>query len=97
MSDKHAERNLLVGFLALQLDFIRREQFLAGMNAWIADKSQSLADILQAQGALPAQVRPLLDGLVVQHLALHQDDPRTEPRLPQQCRQRTAGTGQARR
>ena len=70
-----SERNLLVGFLALQLDFIRREQFLAGMNAWIADKSQSLADILQAQGALTASVRPLLDQLVVQHLALHQNDP----------------------
>ena len=75
MSDKQAERNLLVGFLALQLNFISREQFLAGMNAWIADKSQSLADILQAQGALPAECAPVARWLVVQHLALHQDDP----------------------
>ncbi|MDX1946024.1 MAG: serine/threonine-protein kinase [Pirellulaceae bacterium] len=75
MSDKHAERNLLVGFLALQLDFIRREQFLAAMSAWLSDKSRPLADVLQAQGALTASVRPLLDALVVQHLALHANDP----------------------
>lgn len=69
------EQNLLIGFLALQLNFISREQFLAGMNAWIAQKDRPLADILEEQGALRPDVRPLLDSLVAKHLAIHGEDP----------------------
>jgi serine/threonine protein kinase/WD40 repeat protein len=71
-----AEQNLLVGFLALSLNFISREQFLAGMNAWVGEKSRPLADILAEQGALAGDVRPLLDALVAKHLSMHGNEPR---------------------
>jgi hypothetical protein len=35
MGAANADRNLLFGILALQMDFIRREQLIAGMQAWI--------------------------------------------------------------
>jgi hypothetical protein len=38
-----ADRNLLFGILALQMDFISRDQLVAGMNAWVLDKTQPLA------------------------------------------------------
>jgi hypothetical protein len=82
MPHAHAEQNLLVGFLALQLNFVNREQFLAGMNAWITNKSCALADILQDQGALLSDVRPLLDALVAKHISMHGDDPQTFPLKP---------------
>src|SRR5262245_1143257 len=47
-----ADRNLLFGILALQMDFINRDQLIAAMNAWVLDKAQPLGQILCAQGAL---------------------------------------------
>jgi eukaryotic-like serine/threonine-protein kinase len=39
---KTTDRNLLFGILALQMDFISRDQLIAAMNAWVLDKSKSL-------------------------------------------------------
>src|SRR5262249_35564205 len=35
MSQAAADRNLLFGILALQMDFIRRDALIAAMNAWV--------------------------------------------------------------
>ncbi len=48
-----ADRNLLFGVLALQMDFITREALIAAVSAWIRDKAKPLARILVAQGSLP--------------------------------------------
>jgi hypothetical protein len=37
-----AKRNLLLGMLALQNNFINRAQLLAAFNAWVEDKSKPL-------------------------------------------------------
>jgi hypothetical protein len=37
-----ADRNLLFGILALQMDFIGRDALIAAMNAWVLDKSKPL-------------------------------------------------------
>ena len=37
-----ADRNLLFGILALQMDFIGRDALIAAMNAWVLDKAKSL-------------------------------------------------------
>ena len=47
-----AARSLLFGLLALQNNFIDRDALLAAFNAWVADKSQSLGQILLDRGAL---------------------------------------------
>src|SRR5262249_38730106 len=50
-----ADENLLFGILALQIDFINRDQLVAAMNAWVLQKHKALGDILQEQGALDAE------------------------------------------
>ena len=42
-----ADRNLLFGILALQMDFISRDQLVRAMNAWVLDKKKPLAALLR--------------------------------------------------
>ncbi|HEV2971260.1 MAG TPA: protein kinase [Pirellulales bacterium] len=69
------DRNLLFGILALQMDFINREQLVAAMNAWVLTKEKPLGQILGDQQALSAERRMLLEALVGEHLKLHGNDP----------------------
>src|SRR5262249_7396498 len=70
-----ADRNLLLGILALQMDFIDRDSLVAGMNAWVLDKSKSLGDILVRQQTLSPKRLGLLESLVEEHLDRHGRDP----------------------
>ncbi len=74
MSQAAADRNLLFGILALQMDFIRRDALIAAMNAWVLDKAKPLGQILQDQGVLPADTRAVLEALVAKHLEWHGGD-----------------------
>jgi serine/threonine-protein kinase len=69
-----ADRNLLFGVLAMQMDFITREQLIAAMQAWVFDKAKPLGAILHAQKALADDNRQLLEALVQKHLAMHDND-----------------------
>src|SRR5215213_8746269 len=75
MAKVDAECNLLFGILALQMDFIGREDLIAAVSAWVLDKQKPLAQILVARGALSASRRALLEPLVEEHLAQHDNDP----------------------
>jgi serine/threonine-protein kinase len=75
MVQPHADRNLLFGILALQMDFIRRDQLVAAMNAWVLDKHKPLGQILVEQQALGADERAVLEALVDKHLHRHGADP----------------------
>jgi serine/threonine-protein kinase len=75
MPQPAADRNLLFGILALQMDFIDRDQLVAAMHAWVLDKTKALGDILVAQGALAPKRLALLDTLVEEHLSQHGNDP----------------------
>jgi serine/threonine protein kinase len=70
-----ADRNLLLGILALQMDFIDRDQLIGAMNGWVLAKSRPLAQFLADQGALRADARSLLEALVDKQLELHDNDP----------------------
>jgi serine/threonine-protein kinase len=72
----NADRNLLFGILALQMDFISRDALVAAMYTWAQDKSQPLGQILQVQGALRADHRTLLESMVEAHLQAHGGDAR---------------------
>src|SRR5262245_8091607 len=74
LSGSGADRNLLFGILALQLDFITRDQLVAAMNAWVLDKGSSLGQILVAQNVVTEARRALLEGLVQEHLEQHHGD-----------------------
>jgi serine/threonine-protein kinase len=70
-----ANRNLLYGILALQMDFVTRDQLVAAMQAWVLDKDRSLGQVLAGQGVLADEDRAALDVLVQRHLARHGHDP----------------------
>ena len=75
MNTASSDRNLLFGVLALQMDFVTRDQLVAAMNAWILDKSKSLGEILFALQALTPKRLDLLESLVEEHLNAHDNDP----------------------
>src|SRR3990172_1478169 len=75
MSESRVDRNLLFGILALQMDFISRDQLIAAMNAWVLEKQKPLGRILVEQHALALDAQAVLDALVAKHLELHHGDP----------------------
>jgi serine/threonine-protein kinase len=70
-----ADRNLLFGILALQMDFVSRDALVAAMNAWVLDKARPIGEILRDQGGLSAERLALLNALVAEHVKQHNDDP----------------------
>src|SRR5713101_5711868 len=75
MPHAHADRNLLFGILALQMDFISRDALVTAMNAWVLDKGRPLGQILRQQGALPEAHLALLEAMVEAHIRQHHNDP----------------------
>lgn len=71
----NADRNLLLGILALQMDFIDRDQLIAAMNAWVLNKSKPLEAFLVDGGHLSQARCNLLASLVLEHLKEHDNDP----------------------
>src|SRR2546427_359000 len=70
-----ADRNLLFGILALQMNFISRDALVAAMHAWVLDKTKPLGQVLLEQRRLSAGQLQALDALLVEHLQVHGDDP----------------------
>jgi tetratricopeptide (TPR) repeat protein/WD40 repeat protein/tRNA A-37 threonylcarbamoyl transferase component Bud32 len=75
MANPNADRNLLFGILALQMDFISRDALITAMHAWAMSKSKPLGQILLEQKALAEPRYRLLDALVQEHLKLHDNSP----------------------
>jgi formylglycine-generating enzyme required for sulfatase activity len=75
MAKVNTDCDLLFGILALQMDFIGREDLIAAVSAWVLDKQKPLAQIMVDQGSLSATRRALLEPLIEEHLALHGNDP----------------------
>ena len=75
MPPQLADRNLLFGIVALQMNFINRDQLVAGMNAWVLEKHKPLGQILSEQGALPPDDKVAIESLVERHLLRHDNDP----------------------
>ncbi len=74
MSAAHADRNLLFGVLALQMDFISRDALIAALNSWVLEKSRSLGQIMVDQSVLSNADRAMLEAVVERHLQLHEGD-----------------------
>ena len=70
-----ADLNLLFGILALQMDFITRDQLIAAMHAWVLDKKKLLSSLLDEHKALSPERNALLRALVQEHLKQHDNDP----------------------
>ncbi len=75
MAQLAADGNLLFGILALQMDFISRDDLVAAMNAWLLEKHRPLADLLAESGALEPAACAVLEPLVRHHIEQHGGDP----------------------
>src|SRR6516225_280639 len=69
-----ADRNLLFGVLALQMEFISRDELIAAMQDWVSDQTRMLGQILVERGWLTPGRRQLLDDLVQEHINDHHGD-----------------------
>jgi serine/threonine-protein kinase len=70
-----ADRNLLFGILALQMNFIDCDALVAAMHAWVLAKHKPLGQILREQDKLNPEYLQLLDAMVAAHLQAHRNDP----------------------
>jgi tetratricopeptide (TPR) repeat protein/tRNA A-37 threonylcarbamoyl transferase component Bud32 len=71
-----ADHNLLVGVLALQLDFVARDELVeAACDVLGGPSTEPLIDVLRSRGILSAEECELLSALVARHLARHNNDP----------------------
>ncbi len=75
MNGRSSDRNLLLGILALQMDFIPRDALIRAMHRWTLDKRRSLSEILVELAALDPSDRLALEDLVERHIARHGGDP----------------------
>ena len=75
MTESIANRNLLFGILAMQMDFISRESLIAATSVWVQDKSKPLDQILLDKQMLSDDAHALLAPLVEKHLEMHDNDP----------------------
>jgi tetratricopeptide (TPR) repeat protein/tRNA A-37 threonylcarbamoyl transferase component Bud32 len=74
VSGAGADRNLLFGILALQMDFISRDALIAAMHAWVLEKVKPVGQILREQGALGEAEQRLLEAVVERHIQNHGGD-----------------------
>jgi serine/threonine-protein kinase len=70
-----ADRNLLFGILALQMDFITRDALIAAMSSWVLDKHRPIGEIMVEYGGLDPRLHCLLEQMVEAHLERHSGDP----------------------
>jgi serine/threonine protein kinase/Flp pilus assembly protein TadD len=66
-----ADRHLLFGLLALQTGIIDHGQLILAFQAWIRDKSKSLADHMEGRGDLDIGDRAAVEGLMARHIKRH--------------------------
>jgi serine/threonine-protein kinase len=69
-----ADHNLLFGILAVQMDFVSRDQLIAAMHAWVLAKTRPLSDFLLDGGALTSENHRLLEQMVAAHIKAHSGD-----------------------
>jgi eukaryotic-like serine/threonine-protein kinase len=71
MTRAAADRNMLFGILAVQMDFVAADALIAAMNAWVLDKERPLGSHLIDAGALKPDTQALIQALVDKHIEQH--------------------------
>jgi serine/threonine protein kinase/Tfp pilus assembly protein PilF len=71
-----ADRNLLFGVIALQMDFISRDALIEAMQAWALDKHKPIGEILVERRTLTSDRRDCIEALIEKHLEAHGNNPR---------------------
>jgi serine/threonine-protein kinase len=71
MARPEADRNLLFGVIALEMDFVGRDALIAAMINWTLEKETPLGELLVRRGELAPPDRALLEVLVDRHVERH--------------------------
>jgi serine/threonine-protein kinase len=66
-----ADRNLLLGMLTVQLDFVRPDALVTAIRAWAPAKTTSLGPVLVASGALTPEELALFETITTLYLGRH--------------------------
>ena len=74
-ASKSLDFGVLLGALALQLDFVTPAQLSEAMRDLLQDTSQSLGDLLVQREFISAEDEKLLQALVRRHVSRHDHDP----------------------
>ena len=74
MASTHANRNLLYGIIALQMNVINRDELIDAMLEWADDPTRTLGDLLTARESITSDERQWLESLVVQQVQRHNID-----------------------
>jgi serine/threonine-protein kinase len=82
MAQSTADRDLLLGVLALQGDFLGRDQLRAALESWLHDRNKPLGQVLRDQGQLTPERRRELDALVEMYLKPPEDARRARDGSP---------------
>jgi eukaryotic-like serine/threonine-protein kinase len=69
MPSSQVDRNLLFGILALQNNFISREDLVAAVSDWLADKSRPLDEVFRERKILPDDEFDLIAALARKQIA----------------------------
>ncbi|HVJ83924.1 MAG TPA: tetratricopeptide repeat protein [Planctomycetia bacterium] len=62
------DRNLLYGIVAMQMNYVSRDDLISALNDWATDKNASLSDILQKRAALTADDASVVDTWIADQL-----------------------------
>ncbi|MGI9428936.1 MAG: serine/threonine-protein kinase, partial [Bythopirellula sp.] len=76
MPTASADRNLLFGVLAVQLDFVSRDDLIAATSRWVLDKKQPLSEVFVSLKLISAEEAQLIENVVQKHLERNNDDPK---------------------
>jgi hypothetical protein len=71
MTSHAADRNLLFGILALQMDFVSRKALIEGMQWWLLEKHRTLGELFVEREVMSPENVRLLEPLVDAHVAQH--------------------------
>ena len=71
MAESARDRNLLIGILALQMDFITRDQLIDAMQHWLTSRVENLETQLLEQRLINEATCQFLSALAEKHLELH--------------------------
>ena len=70
----NADRNLLVGIVALQMDFVTRDELISAMQSWMLAKDHPLGELLVERKLLVSGEREVIEALVDRHVSRHRGD-----------------------
>ncbi len=76
MGQSTADRTLLFGYLALQMDFITSPSLVSAMNAWALAKDKTLGQVLVSRGDLAEDDDALIEALARRIIEKHENNPR---------------------